>query len=79
MSRKATKHFKCIEKKASLKLWHIQIDKLAHYGYILFIVVAKSSLLVENKSHGENRHKKALRTQGFEFLSVRKKVRPSAG
>ena len=65
--------------KAISELWHIQIDTLAHYGCALFIVSAQNSLLVENKSRGKNRQKKALRTQGFDFLSVRKKVRPSAG
>ena len=43
-TNKPAKHFKCIGKKESPKLWHIQIDKLAHYNCISLIVVAKSCL-----------------------------------
>ena len=46
MSRKATKHFKRIEKKASLKLWHIQIHTLSQNGCVLFIGNVQTSLLV---------------------------------
>ena len=35
--------------KESSKIWHIQINKLAHYSCILLIVSAKSSLLVEKQ------------------------------
>ena len=44
---KPAKHFKCTGEKASLKLWHIQIDTLTHYAYILLVVNVQSSLLLE--------------------------------
>ena len=44
------------------------------------VIISQSEcIFVPNQGHGENRQKKASWTQGFEFLSVRKKVRPSAG
>ena len=55
--------------------WHIGSIRM----YFSHCIVTKSSLLLEKHSRGENRDKKAWQTQGFEFLSVRKKVRPSAG
>ena len=45
-TNKPAKHFKCTGKKASLKLWHIQIDTLARYGCILLIVSVQSSLRI---------------------------------
>ena len=77
--KKATKHFKRIEKKTNLKLCHTQIGKLDHYNCIFLVVVAKSSLPVQKQEPWRNRTKKKSWTQGFEFLSMRKKVRPSAG
>ena len=41
--------------------------------------VSKALYVSRNKSHCKNLDKKAWQTQGFDFLSVRKKVRPSAG
>ena len=43
---KPAKHFKCIGKKESPKLWHIQIDTLARSGCILLIVSVQSSLRI---------------------------------
>ena len=45
-TNKPAKHFKCIGKKASPKLWHIQISTLARYGCILLIVSVQSSLRI---------------------------------
>ena len=56
--KKATKHFKRIEKKASLKLWHVQIDILTHYAYIFLVVNVHSSLLVEKQIPQEEPGKK---------------------
>jgi len=47
--KKATKHFKRIEKKANFKLCHTQNGKLDHYNCIFLVVVAKISLLVQKQ------------------------------
>ena len=48
-TNKAAKHFKCIGKKESPKLWHIQIDTLARYGCILLIVSVQSPLRIQKQ------------------------------
>ena len=65
ISRKATKHFQRIERKANLTLCHIQIGKLARYGCIVLIVVAKNSLLVEKQIPEEKLVKKSVMDTRF--------------
>ena len=48
-TNKPAKHFKCIRKKESPELWHIQIDTLARYGCILLIVSVQSSLRIQKQ------------------------------
>ena len=48
-TNKPAKHLKCIGKKGSPKLWHIQIDTLARYGCILLIVSVQSSLRIQKQ------------------------------
>ena len=47
--------------------------------YFAYRECPKLFTYLETKASAKTVKKKALRTQGFEFLSVRKKVRPSAG
>ena len=78
-TNKPAKHFKAQGKREAQSFG---IYKLTHWlatDAFCLLWVSKAPYVSRNKYQCKNRDKKALWTQGFEFLSVRKKVRPSAG
>ena len=71
--RKPIKHFKRIERKANLTLCHIQIGKLAWYGYIVLIVVAKNSLHILKQIPEEKPGQKSVTHTRFWFSQCAQK------